>query len=307
MAKERWDSDDREYFTKWIRENVPDYEVAQYLKIEYDDPDEIELTPDQWKKFIDAQWDDEGYNYDSAYEEYKQKLIDEEIEEDDVLKEMGIEWMEDVYNSYDINWPYREWNGEDPDEVYSELASELQNYVMHDVDYSTSYHGGYKTNDAYMIEPDSSITPDDVGAGIEVVSPPLPLEEAFDELKNVLAWADTKDAYTNRSTGLHINVSVPGYSTDKLDFVKLALLSGDKYVLEQFDRMANTFAVSALDKIDEYSTETDKELFFRALKGKMNNIASHILHPASTHKYTSINVQSNRIEFRGPGGDWMSN
>ncbi len=307
MVRAMWEKDGEEAFKKWIRENVPDREVAEFHNVAYDDPSEIELSNEQWNEFIKSEWEEETHNYDSAYESYKDKLIDDEtIEEDTVLVAIGIDWMEDVYSNYDIDWPYKEWSGEDPEEVYSGLAEELGNYVGHPVEYSTSYHGDIKSTDSYMIEPDGSITPDDTGAGIEVVSPPLPLEEAFDELKNVIAWAESKDAYTNSSTGLHINVSVPGYSREKLDFVKLALLSGDKYVLEKFDRLANTYAISALDKIDELATETDKELFFRTLKGKMNNATGSILHPSATAKYTSINVQGNRIEFRGPGGDWMS-
>lgn len=306
ITKDKWNKDGEEYFKIWVRENVPDYEVANRLEIEYEDEDKIELTKEQWDEFTKEEWLDETYNHDKAYEEFKENLIDHEIEEDDVLKEMGIEWMEDVYDSYDIAWPYKEWMGDDPDYVFSQFADDLKNYVNYDVEYSTGYHSIYKSDDSYMIEPDSSISPAGVGAGIEVVSPPLPLEEAIQEMENVVSWANDNNAHTNASTGLHINISVPGYDTDKLDFVKLALLSGDKYVLEQFDRVANTFAVSALDRINEFSTDTDRELFFRTLKGKINNITSNILHPAATDKYTSINVKNNRIEFRGPGGDWLN-
>mgnify|MGYP003344215961 CR=1 FL=1 len=34
-----------------------------------------------------------------------------------------------------------------------------------------------------------------------------------------------------------MNVSVPGYSLEKLDYVKLALLLGDNHILKTFDRM----------------------------------------------------------------------
>jgi hypothetical protein len=301
----KWDEEGKKYFKKWVRENVPEYEVANTLNIEYDDKDKIKLTKKQWNEFTELEWKNKSHNYNIAYDKFKKELIDNEITEEDVLREMGIEWMSDVYDRYDIEWPYQVQMGDDPEEVFEKFAYDLEKYVSYNVEYSTQYHGNPKSDDTYMIEPDSSISPDDVGVGIEIVSPPLPLEEVNTEIKNVINWAYDNDAYTNSSTGLHINISIPGYNIDKLDFVKLVLFSGDDYVLEQFDRVANTFAVSALDKINEFVTEEDKELFFKALKGKLNNIASKIFHIGKTDKYTSINVKDDYVEIRSPGGNWL--
>jgi hypothetical protein len=43
----------------------------------------------------------------------------------------------------------------------------------------------------------------------------------------------------------------------------------------------------------------------RQFQGGLNQLASKMVHTGSTSKYSSINVQSNRVEFRSPGGDWM--
>jgi hypothetical protein len=155
------------------------------------------------------------------------------------------------------------------------------------------------------LDPDDS---DD--AGLEFVSPPLPIEELLNDLNKVKAWADRTGCYTNDSTGLHINVSVPGWTggTDQLDYVKLALLLGDEFVLDSFGRAGNTYAKSAMGKIrDAVRKNPDRaqELMDR-MKSGMDQLASKVVHSRSTDKYTSINVKDGYIEFRSPGGDWLN-
>jgi hypothetical protein len=155
------------------------------------------------------------------------------------------------------------------------------------------------------LDPDDS---DD--AGLEFVSPPLPIEELLNDLNKVKAWADRTGCYTNDSTGLHINVSVPGWTggTDQLDYVKLALLLGDEFVLDSFGRAGNTYAKSAMGKIRsivKQNPNSAQELMDR-MKSGMDQLASKIVHSRSTDKYTSINVKDGYIEFRSPGGDWLN-
>ena len=152
------------------------------------------------------------------------------------------------------------------------------------------------------MDPDDS---DDVG--LEFVSPPLPLEEMFSDLDKVKAWADKTGCYTNKSTGLHINVSVPEFSVDNLDYIKLALLMGDKYVLEQFDRLGNTYAKSAMDKIIDRVRQRpeDAEMLLVKMKEGLGKLATKVIHSGATDKYTSINTKTGYVEFRSPGGDWL--
>jgi hypothetical protein len=120
-----------------------------------------------------------------------------------------------------------------------DTADSFQTAIGRDVQASSSYHSGRVERPStkslhYIVEPDSSLDPDDSDAqGLEFVSPPLPIEELLSDLNKVKAWADKTGCYTNDSTGLHINVSVPGWSGDlnQLDYVKLALLLGDEFVL----------------------------------------------------------------------------
>lgn len=160
---------------------------------------------------------------------------------------------------------------------------------------------------------------DDEGeAGLEFISPPLPIDEALEDVKKIKEWADEKGAYTNKKTGLHMNVSVPGFDPENLDYVKLALLLGDKYLLERFGRSANGYCKSAMEIIEEAPTVQEKEVLFKKLKDNLETMASKVVvqsHGTSEvkfgpltqriGKFTSINPKDNRVEFRGPGGDWL--
>jgi hypothetical protein len=158
------------------------------------------------------------------------------------------------------------------------------------------------------VEPDGSLEPDDPNdQGLEFVSPPLPIDEILGDLNKVKKWAKEYGCYTNDSTGLHINISVPGYSRENLDFVKLALLMGDKYVLDAFGRSGNTYAKSALDIVKRAVRDNPDNAaqLLDKMKGNLDQLASKAIHSGITSKYTSINTKDGHIEFRSPGGDWL--
>jgi hypothetical protein len=142
---------------------------------------------------------------------------------------------------------------------------------------------------------------------LEFVSPPLPIDEILSDLNKVKQWAKVYGCYTNDSTGLHINISVPNYSRENLDFVKLALLMGDEYVLDNFGRAGNTYAKSAMklvrDQVRQKPEEAERLL--DKMKGNLDSLASKAIHSGVTSKYTSINTKDGHIEFRSPGGDWL--
>jgi len=125
------------------------------------------------------------------------------------------------------------------------------------------------------------------------------------DIDKVAKWAGRVGAYTNDSTGLHMNVSVP--DQQNLDFVKLAMFLGDNYILEQFGRQGNTYCKSILKQIvgAARSDPSRVEEMMRQFQGGLNRLASTILHTGSTSKYSSINNRGDWIEFRGPGGDWL--
>ena len=107
------------------------------------------------------------------------------------------------------------------------------------------YHQHRKNLTDWYIEPDGSLNANDYDATAEIVSPPLPAAQAVDALKRFYAMASQLNLYTNSSTGLHINVSIP----DKLDLLKLAVFTGDQHVLQQFGRQNSDYAVSSQQSI----------------------------------------------------------
>ena len=108
------------------------------------------------------------------------------------------------------------------------------------------YHQRGKNLTDWYIEPDGSLDPNnDEDATAEIVSPPLPAAQAVDALKRFYAMAGQLNLYTNSSTGLHINVSIP----NKLDLLKLAVFTGDQHVLQQFGRQNSDYAVSSQQAI----------------------------------------------------------
>jgi hypothetical protein len=136
----------------------------------------------------------------------------------------------------------------------------------------------------------------------------MPVDEMFSDMDKIVNWANNYGCYTNSSTGLHMNISVPDMSTAKLDFVKLALLMGDEYVLEKFERLGNYYAKSAMqmvrDRVAQRPEDANKML--EDMKERLNALATKVIHSGETSKYTSINTKDGYVEFRSPGGDWLA-
>jgi predicted chitinase len=309
---ERLDTDftnESEYLiSEWIANNVDESEW---------NPDDLEGEArqealDEFISNVDA--DPSSDYYQQALDEYREENRDS-YDESDWLDAEDLDLMSGVENAYSISWPHQRSTGGGETSI-EDVADSFQTAIGRDVQASSSYHSGRVERPStkslhYIVEPDSSLDPDDSDAqGLEFVSPPLPIEELLSDLNKVKAWADKTGCYTNDSTGLHINVSVPGWSGDlnQLDYVKLALLLGDEFVLSSFGRTGNTYAKSAMGKIrDAVRRNPDRaQELMDKMKSGMDQLASKIVHGRSTEKYTSINVKNGYIEFRSPGGDWLN-
>lgn len=153
----------------------------------------------------------------------------------------------------------------------------------------------------------STLTNDE---GVEIISPPLTLDEMKHDLNKIVTWAKRKKAYTNASTGLHMNISLPNYSDTSVDFIKLVLFLGDEHVLDVFNRIGNSYAVSALEKLKarvKYNPDRTAAIL-RRLKLGLHSSAQTILKTEllQQDKKISINIKKNYVEFRSPGGDWLN-
>ena len=302
--RDDWSGESEDYLRDWLRNNVNDDEW---------NPDE--LTGDERNEAFDefaanVDADPSSDYYTQAFDEWREENQDN-YDESDWLDAEDLDLMSGVENAYEITWPY--WTSINSGEIDADqVADEFSRAVGREVRVNTRYHqSGARpdpNNQFYVVEPDGSLEGDNDGdEGLEFVSPPMPIDELLKDLNAVKTWAGRMGVYTNSSTGLHINISVPNYSLDRLDYVKLALLLGDEYVLKQFGRSSNTYAKSALGKVRDRvrSNPEDAQRLLDKMKGQMGELASKAIHSGSTDKYTSINTKDGHIEFRSPGGDWL--
>lgn len=179
-----------------------------------------------------------------------------------------------------------------------------------------NYHQRGKNLTDWYIEPDGSLDPNnDEDATAEIVSPPLPAAQAVDALKRFYAMAGQLNLYTNSSTGLHINVSIP----DKLDVLKLAVFTGDQYVLQQFGRQDSDYAVSSQQAIagrvaggsPVLKTKTAKTPGVVGQPKTQTTLdvksLQRIAQDATGDHTASISNNGKYISFRHAGGDYLQN
>lgn len=324
-TKELWREAAPDYLLEYVKDNYADSLKTNALdefKQEYDrEPNEESKVDQAHLESLISQGTEEmaqdilkagadNRDYESAMEEWIDLNVDEKEYQEQWLKEEGLNYMSDIADRERIQWPY--WlepvadEGRDIETVGQEFSSAIGKEVIA----GGTYHGAKRSSSAYSLEPDSSIRPESPGdVGLEFISPPMPLSELISDLENVIKWARRNGCYTNSSTGLHMNISVPGWSgkLDDLDYVKLALLLGDQYVLDQFDRSSNTYAKSALETVKKYAEQRpdDVAVLLKQMKQHLSVGAAKIVHSGVTNKHTSINVKNGYIEFRSPGGDWL--
>ena len=229
----------------------------------------------------------------------------------------GLETMSDIAERFVITWPFLTGGSGEGNRSWEEIEQSLVNEPLADTDFSITigagYHGTARRDNLFILEPDSSLESDDGSdTGVEIVSPPMPLGLATTTLENMLIWAkdpDT-DAYTNGSTGLHMGMSVPG--TENVDYVKLVLFSGDKYILEKYGRSANSYTPSALDQLQRrgkmfvQNPEILNDILAK-MHDKLDDAAEGLIRGSTGDmKYTSMSIKKGYIEFRSPGGDYLS-
>lgn len=164
---------------------------------------------------------------------------------------------------------------------------------------------GAKGYSSWNITQDTSIKDDDgknvdtgmTGYGFEIVSPPLSAKTAMALLPQILLFCSHNELTTNDTTGIHVNISLPDMT--HFDALKLVLFMGDQYVLNKFNRAANTFTRSqftqALDGINTTGTVPDS-------LSDVIEVANQAL--SETGKNFSVNLGHvpQYVEFRAAGG-----
>jgi hypothetical protein len=297
------DSEEIEYeATGEIKEANPDLpeDSSDFRELVSNRADEI------IEEKVEEECNDQGRSYEAAREEFESDT--NWPDEDDWLRHEGYTYMSDIPSNFEVQWPYYTSGGNGENDIET-VAGQFEEAIGRNVNYSSSYHGGERDDSSYVVEPDGSLTDtrESSDSGLEFISPPLPLSEMISDLAKVKAWADETGCYTNKSTGLHINVSVPGISEESLDYVKLAILLGDKYVLEQFGRASNSYCQSSLELVKRNAAQRPEDALkiMDKMRSGLNSMAAKAIHSGATAKFVSINNKEGYIEFRSPGGDWL--
>ncbi len=270
---------------------------------------------------------DESVDYSvSRQDEYWDEALDEyrdnySGDDDSFFSDVGLRWMSDIANQYDLTWPVMSVTGSGEGSFdlsnAQNLAADLEEVLGVKTRVSSGYHSAERDEETWIFEPDSSLDSDDSeNMPVEIVSPPMPLGECLAKIEQFFEWAENNGAYSNSSTGFHMGVSLP-YTGGSVDYLKLALFLGDEYVLQEFGRSANRFTEAAMKKIRQSLKGRDASGAMELMRNNLLELAQKQLE-INNHgfgKYTSINpqggVDSTRpekerparyIEFRSAGG-----
>ena len=261
-------------------------------------------------------------NYDAALDDFRDNFY---VDDDSgFFGDVGLRWMSDVASEFSLMWPIITYTGQSSEGGWSDdnarnLADSLSKEIGVKTKVSGGYHNASRDDETWIFEPDSSLDSDDSdNMAVEIISPPLPLEECLRQMENFFTWAEENGAYSNSSTGFHMGVSLP-HRGGAVDYVKLALFLGDEYVLREFGRTSNGFCEAAIKKIRQ-RVKGNKEAVGSAMELMRNNLielAQKALE-INNHgfgKYTSINPKGGNdsthphrergakyIEFRSAGG-----
>lgn len=288
---------DKKYAKKYKElESDIDYITELYCKYLLEKGEEYSSFPNAAK---DA--------YQDSYRHYKY----DDFQSDFLSKELGIERLSDMLEKYpDLRWT-RYKDPDSADIFYQLVADEVSGIFGIEAKGSSSYHGAPQGN-WYRVESDSSLSFIDGYQGVEIISPTPPpfLEQSIEDFLKFYEHAQENDYRTDKRTGLHMSISVPNYSMENLDVIKLILFMGDRLVLEKFKRINNTYTKGVFSKLEgqvkTISPNQISKVFSDIKRGIFDNTKKN-LEFILTEKHFSVNIEYNRVEFRGPGNDWLNN
>ena len=190
------------------------------------DQDEIDRANDT----VREEWESE--NGDDLWQQW---LRDNDIN-------TMYDWMRyvNVHTNRSLDWPYfTESSSYDAEVTYDDVADIFTSWTGWNARVGRNYHNATRDDTTWILEPDGSLNQPDSyeDGGLELVSPPMLLDDALAALETVFKWAKKNHYYTNDSTGFHIGVSVPNQTMENINHLKLILLLGDNYVLDKFKRL----------------------------------------------------------------------
>ena len=311
----------------------------------------FEIIQDIAGRYEKELYDQPGYRSRSGTPEYDtwRQLIDpvqkiqsgRHIDNDDVFKAMfpgrRVQGSETIYKdvnrffTYDPQAVYDAYNllvrdPDVPEDVRAQargdqrggyrgavkvLKPAVEQTMGADVQVFSNYHEDTKNMTSWYIEPDGSLNPNSGDGAAEVVGPPEAPQAALASLKKFYAMAKELKLYTSKrnNTGLHINVSIP----KDLDVLKLAVMTGDQYVLKKFGRENNNYARSIMQNLQSTggrkvgkTVPSDTTTPFGSTASSIDlSMLQQIAKDISRDHFTSINFTGKYVSFRHSGGDYL--
>lgn len=247
--------------------------------------------------------------YTAAVTEVKAKYFAKNANMAKFIQILPIATMQDFCDEMALLYPYK--HQYKAKTTIKKVADNFAQVTKLKVASSKTYHNLDREPGLWIFEPDTSIKdPSIQGAGVELVSPPMPLAQGLTALDTVWSWCQSKLVTTNESTGMHINVSIPNHATANIDYIKLILFLGDEYVLKTFGREANEYT-QALVKVmkKNLNGRIDIDSFMETIKRGINKIAQSVFRKNlvyTSDRYVTVNIKENYIEFRSAGGNYLT-
>ena len=328
--------DDEDYINEFIEdEGIEESDWDDYregvLRTEYGDERYEEEGPEELSELY-------GYDDDNWAREYVDEYRGGDFREylrgiaadDDDIKQAAYEeatenydyddWINDQWYSmssfcddYGIDYSY----GNNLGEVAELVSKFVRDSSAFSDDYveSGDYGNTSGSTTQYAVESDSSI--DGYGTGAEIISPVFSTpRRMLAEMKKFFEFLQSEGASTNNSTGLHITMSYNPQDGEtvsheggkiKANRVKMAVLLGDQYLLNEFLRGSNTYTKSQYKELQNAIGELKQESGTEGIKKAEAFLDKAI----SDDKFRAIHFKGQRdsktntnlIEFRIGGGE----
>lgn len=273
-------------FTSWVVDKRNEYVEDNYEKF-VDDDEDTPVDTDEARDLAEKEFDSEHSFSMSDYIE----------DEYGTLQSM----LRHYYCGPTYGWADEDdgaFYTEDDDSIFEKLSEATKESLRDYLNITNIQINGSPTldNNVFVITQDGSIQG---GEGLELVTPPVSLTESLETANDICGWMKEHHAKTNSTTGLHINVSLPGIK-DNLDPLKLILFMGEDFALSQFGRENNTYASKHLPELIEFIKKG------KFLPKTENELMSKSWQFLKTDKYMSVNLGKLRLgylEFRVAGGE----
>lgn len=299
-----------------LRNNLDSY-INKMVK---DFPKEYENRElDDWiVEFIETEYQDEFLGY--LYEFFRDSTDLYDVAFDNAIKNNSKDtWIESAFSG---NWlrmlDYLNINTRHLQERtgFGHIAELLKStFNQHVKTGKYKEHAGNAQPTFWRVEEDSSIIPHgEYTLAAEIVSPVYSSPaEMISAIRQLFKLFEENDVATNKSTGFHVTMSMQGVIPEnKPNAVKMALLLGDKYVLEQFNRLDNMFTASQMKRLEKaalnLASSPDPSI------DSLGKIEQFLNKHISKDKYNSIHFKNEinddgnlLVEFRMAGNDYLAN